>query len=88
MIAESEINGVKITTLFSDLNKDEADKKITQNNQYVIYDYNGRLTNIYILASNIQDATRNAMENLAVIISLTGSRWYKIKRSYNGGVRG
>lgn len=58
--------------------------KQEQNNTYVIIDSMGRRTNIYIIASNIKEATTEAKKREREI----GSSYYKIKRCYNGGVRG
>lgn len=56
-----------------------------QNNLYMIYDSMGRRTGIYITASNIHEATKiakiKAIENKL-------DPFYKVKRCYNGGVRG
>ena len=56
----------------------------TQNNTYQIFDSMGRPTNIYILASNIKDACKEAK----LMVKQIGSSYYKVKRAYNGGVRG
>lgn len=57
-----------------------------QANTYVIYDSMGRRTDIYIIASNLKEACEKA--KLPEIRSKIGSPFYKIKRAYNGGVRG
>jgi hypothetical protein len=44
----------------------------------------GRRTNIYIIASNIKEAYEEAKKRQSEI----KSSYYKIKRAYNGGVRG
>ncbi len=59
-------------------------KKIEQSNTYNVIDSMGRPTNIYIIASNIKEACVEAKKRLAEI----GSAYYKVKRAYNGGVRG
>lgn len=59
-------------------------QKIEQANWYVIYDSMGRRTELYVLASNIQDARREARK----IEDKIGSVYYKVQRCYNGGVRG
>lgn len=55
-----------------------------QQNTYVIYDSMGRRTEIYIIASNIKDACKEAKKYEKQL----GSVFYKVKRSYSGGVRG
>ena len=55
-----------------------------QANTYQVFDSMGRARNIYICASNIQDARKVAKMHEREI----GSAYYKVKRSYNGGVRG
>ena len=62
----------------------EQTKKIEQCNTYVVYDSMGRRTSIYIIASNIKEACREAKKRQSEI----GSAYYKVKRAYNGGVRG
>lgn len=59
-------------------------KKIEQNNLYVVIDSMGRETKIYIGASNLPEAQAEAKKRIAEI----GSAYYKVKRCYNGGVRG
>jgi hypothetical protein len=59
-------------------------QKNEQSNSYVIIDSMGRRTKIYILASNIKDACAEAKKRESEI----GSSFYKVKRCYNGGVRG
>ena len=59
-------------------------EKTQQNNWYKVYDSMGRPTEIYIIASNIKDACREAKNRMAEI----GSSYYKVKRCYTGGVRG
>lgn len=59
-------------------------KSTNQTNLYVIYDSMGRRTDIYLVASNIKDACREARK----IEKTIGSRYYTVKRCYNGGVRG
>jgi hypothetical protein len=44
----------------------------------------GRPTSIYIIASNIKEACKEAKTREKEI----GSSYYKVKRCYNGGVRG
>jgi hypothetical protein len=59
-------------------------KKIEQSNTYIVIDSMGRTTNIYINASNIKEACAEAKKRQSEI----GSSYYKVKRAYNGGVRG
>jgi hypothetical protein len=59
-------------------------KKISQSNTYVVYDSMGRRTNIYIIASNIKEAYTEAKKRQSEI----KESYYKIKRAYNGGVKG
>jgi len=59
-------------------------KNISQSNTYVVYDSMGRKTNIYIIASNIKEAYAEAKKRQSEI----KSSYYKIKRAYNGGIRG
>lgn len=58
--------------------------KQEQNNWYNVIDSMGRPTKIYIIASNIKDACKEAKTRIKEI----GSSYYKVKRCYNGGVRG
>ena len=44
----------------------------------------GRTTSIYIIASNIKEAYAEAKKREKEI----GSAYYKVKRTYNGGIRG
>lgn len=62
----------------------ENSQKIEQQNYYNVIDSMGRPTNIYIIASNIKDACAEAKNRQKEI----GSAYYKVKRCYNGGVRG
>ena len=55
-----------------------------QNNLYKIIDSMGRPTKIYINASNIREACKEAKKRQSEI----GSSYYKVVRCYNGGVRG
>jgi hypothetical protein len=55
-----------------------------QSNTYNIIYSNGNPSKIYIVASNIKEAAKEAKKRIAEI----GSSYYKIKRCYNGGVRG
>lgn len=55
-----------------------------QSNTYNIIDSMGRPTSIYITASNLKDACKEAKSREREI----GSSYYKVKRCYNGGVRG
>ncbi len=59
-------------------------EKQKQSNYYNVIDSMGRPTKIYIVASNIKEAYAEAKKRQAEI----GSAYYKLKRSYNGGVRG
>ena len=56
----------------------------TQSNLYQVIDSCGRETGIYIVASNLKEATIEAKNRRSEI----RSSYYKIKRCYNGGVRG
>jgi hypothetical protein len=58
--------------------------KIEQNNLYNVIDSMGRPTKIYIIASNKEEACKEAKKREKEI----GSSYYKVKRCYNGGVRG
>lgn len=58
--------------------------KIDQANYYNVIDSMGRPTSIYILASNIKEACRQAK----LLEHQIGSSYYKVKRCYTGGVRG
>jgi len=58
--------------------------KQEQSNWYNVIDSMGRPTKIYIIASNIKDACKEAKSRQREI----GSAYYKVKRCYNGGVRG
>ena len=62
----------------------ETTKKIEQTNTYNVIDSMGRPTRIYIVASNIKEACAEAKKRESEI----GSSYYKVKRVYNGGVRG
>jgi hypothetical protein len=55
-----------------------------QANMYVIIYSCGKQSQIYINASNIKDACTEAKKREREI----GSSHYKVKRCYNGGVRG
>lgn len=55
-----------------------------QQNIYVIIYSNGLRSNIYIVASNMKDACKEAKKKEKEI----GSNYYKVKRCYTGGVRG
>jgi len=59
-------------------------KKIEQSNYYNVVDSMGRRTEIYIIASNIKEAYAEAKK----IQNKIGSTYYKLKRCYNGGVKG
>ena len=56
----------------------------TQSNSYNVIYSSGKPSNIYITASNIKEAYSEAKK----IQSQIGSSYYKLKRCYNGGVRG
>ena len=60
-------------------------QKIEQANTYQIFDSMGRRTEVYIIASNIKEACQLAKE---IVKEKKMSVYYKVKRSYNGGVRG
>ena len=53
-----------------------------QSKLYVVYDSMGRRMEIYINASNIKDACKIAKSMKEV------PYYHKVKRCYNGGVRG
>ncbi len=55
-----------------------------QANTYNVIYSNGDPSKIYIVASNIKDACKEAKLRIREI----GSSYYKVKRCYNGGVRG
>ena len=55
-----------------------------QNNTYNIIYSSGKSSSIYIIASNLKDACIKAKKMERQI----GSSHYKVKRCYNGGVRG
>jgi len=59
-------------------------QKIEQSNYYNVLDSMGRPTDIYIVASNLPEARKEAKKMQAQI----GSAYYKVVRCYNGGVRG
>ena len=56
----------------------------TQANSYQVIDSIGRPTNIWLIASNIKEAYKEARK----IEKQIGSRYYKLQRCYNGRVRG
>ncbi len=56
--------------------------QIEQANTYMVYDSMGRRMEIYITASNIKDACKIAKSMKEV------PYYHKVKRCYNGGVRG
>jgi hypothetical protein len=56
----------------------------TQQNTYNVISSSGKPTNIYIIASNIKDACKEAKQRQNEI----GSAYYKVVRCYNGGIRG
>jgi len=56
----------------------------SQSNMYVIIYSCGKRSEIYINASNIKEACKEAKLKEREI----GSSHYKVKRCYNGGVRG
>lgn len=60
-------------------------KKNEQSNTYNVVDSRGRNTNIYYFASNIKDATKMFKKD-----AINYKKYYygKLKRGYNGGVRG
>ena len=59
-------------------------QKNYQSNFYNVIDSMGRPTKIYIIASNIKDACAEAKKRQSEI----GSVYYKLKRCYNGGIKG
>ena len=59
-------------------------QKIEQSNTYIVLDSMGRRTNVYIIASNLKEACAEAKNRIKEI----GSSYYKVKRCYNGGIRG
>lgn len=58
--------------------------KNEQNNTYNVIYSSGKPSKIYIIASNIKDACKEAKLREKEI----GSSNYKVTRCYNGGVRG
>ena len=56
----------------------------TQSNTYNVIYSSGKSSSIYITASNIKEAYNEAKK----IQTQIGSSYYKLKRCYNGGVRG
>ena len=56
----------------------------TQSNLYQVIDSMGRPTQIYVGASNMNEAYKEARK----IEKQIGSRYYKLQRCYNGAVRG
>jgi hypothetical protein len=58
---------------------------IAQQNTYAIFDSMGRHTQIWITASNINEACQKA---IPVAKENKLGNYYKVKRAYNGGVRG
>jgi hypothetical protein len=56
----------------------------TQSNTYQIIYSSGKPSSIYIVASNLPDAKKEAKKREQEI----GSAYYKVVRCYNGGVRG
>ena len=72
----TQLNGKKMTT---------ETKKIEQANYYNVVDSMGRPTSIYYCASNIKDA----FQMFKADKSNYQKHYYgKLKRGYNGGVRG
>ena len=55
--------------------------KIEQRNYYEMIDSNGRAIGNFVVASNLQDAYKQIKGN-------TPAGFWKLKRCYNGGVRG
>lgn len=55
-----------------------------QKNTYNVIFSDGKSSKIFIIASNLKDACKEAKERQKEI----GSSYYKVKRCYNGGVRG
>jgi hypothetical protein len=62
-----------------------TDQKIEQSNWYNVFDSMGRRTEIYYIASNINDAYKAFKADRPNF-----QKYYygKLKRCYNGGVRG
>jgi hypothetical protein len=60
-------------------------KKIEQSNYYNVVDSMGRPTSIYYCASNINDAFKMFK---ADAVNFQKHSYGKLKRAYNGGVRG
>jgi hypothetical protein len=60
-------------------------QKIEQANYYNVFDSMGRPTSIYYCASNIKDAFKIFK---ADTVNFQKNYYGKLKRSYNGGVRG
>jgi hypothetical protein len=60
---------------------------ITQNNMYNVIDACGRNTDFYVIASNIKEAC-SEVKRIAKEQKKNLGMYYKVKRCYNGGVRG
>jgi len=58
-----------------------------QSNTYNVIDSMGRPTNFYVIASNIKEAC-SEVKRLAKEQNINLGNYYKVKRCYNGGVRG
>lgn len=61
--------------------------KQDQSNTYNVVDSMGRHTDFYVIASNIKEAC-NEVKRIAKEQKRNLGNYYKVKRCYNGGVRG
>ena len=66
------------------INNSKNNNEMEQQNTYNVISSNGKPTKIYIIASNLKDACKEAKQRENEI----GSSYYKLKRCYNGGIRG
>lgn len=74
---------IKIGCTFTSSNNNDMENLITQSNLYNVIYSSGKASNIYITASNIKEAHIEAKKIQSKI-----GYYYKLKRCYNGGVRG
>jgi len=58
-----------------------------QSNTYNVIDSMGRNTTFYVIASNIKEACKE-VQRIAKEKNINLGNYYKVKRCYNGGVRG
>lgn len=76
--------GINLLCTFTSTNNNNMKNTATQSNLYNVIYSNGNASKIYITASNIKEAQIEAKK----IQSQIGSFYYKLKRCYDGGVRG